>query len=397
MQTDNNDRDSLFSIFNSFGLRPTVLGYTRITQTCQKCIDNIFTNWENVEPEIFNYHLSDHAGQKVIFKVNKVKANILLYKRFFTVDNKMYFRKCLKEQNWLEVYSQKRTDVNEQWSVFILTFLNIFNHCFPKKPAYSNRKKRQSLFVSNEVADCKRKLDNLLVLSQKYNTYKNEYKKVKKDYDTLLAKERSDKYSDKILNSDNKIGTVWSICHEVTGKMSTSNECNLRGDPQTIADNMNQHLINIIPELLKSLKDIPFTCDIPDQVQSLYLRPVEAEELLSCATKLKNKFSSGEDEIPACIVKSCLEDVAEVVCYIINNSMKYGIFPDQLKFSLIIPIHKKDSVDLNNYRPISLLPSFSKIFELVILSRILSYAKKFEIFSQTQHGYLEGKSTTTAI
>lgn len=78
--------------------------------------------------------------------------------------------------------------------------------------------------------------------------------------------------------------------------------------------------------------------------------------------------------------------------------MKYSIYPDQLKFAIIKPLFKKgDPDDLGNYRPISLLPAFSKIFEMVMISRLLNFMNEHNIFSKFQHGYLKGKSTNTAI
>lgn len=128
------------------------------------------------------------------------------------------------------------------------------------------------------------------------------------------------------------------------------------------------------------------------------MQRVTNSELLDLANKMKNKYSSGDDQIPTSIVKLSTSKTVEVLNYIINNSLKFGIFPNQLKLAKIVPLHKEGSLDnLNNYRPISLLPSFSKIFERVMCSRLISFMNKCELLSTTQHGYLKGRSTTTAI
>lgn len=58
---------------------------------------------------------------------------------------------------------------------------------------------------------------------------------------------------------------------------------------------------------------------------------------------------------------------------------------------------KGDPEDLNNYRPISLLPSFSKIFESAMNSRLTDFFKMYDLLNNQQHGFQKGKSTQTAL
>ena len=78
--------------------------------------------------------------------------------------------------------------------------------------------------------------------------------------------------------------------------------------------------------------------------------------------------------------------------------MQLGIFPDKLKIAKIIPLHKGGKIDeINNYRPISILSSLSKIFEKVIKKRFIDFLKKHNVFSDYQFGFREGMSTTLAL
>jgi Notch-like protein len=70
------------------------------------------------------------------------------------------------------------------------------------------------------------------------------------------------------------------------------------------------------------------------------------------------------NEIPVKILKNCPYFIISPLIYIINRSLTTGIFPNRLTFPEIQPIYKKgDKNSISNYRPISLLTSFSKIFE----------------------------------
>ncbi|XP_045476376.1 uncharacterized protein LOC123682034 [Harmonia axyridis] len=132
--------------------------------------------------------------------------------------------------------------------------------------------------------------------------------------------------------------------------------------------------------------------------KSFYLKPTTSTEIENLGKSIKNKFSSGEDEIPIIIIKLALPAVSEIMSVIINNSFKYGIFPESLKLASIKPLFKEGKPeDINNYRPISLLPGFSRIFEMLMSSRLMNFFVENELFTDAQHGYLQGRSTRTAI
>jgi hypothetical protein len=78
--------------------------------------------------------------------------------------------------------------------------------------------------------------------------------------------------------------------------------------------------------------------------------------------------------------------------------MKYGIFPERLKYPVIRPNHKNgDKSLLSNYRPISLLTSFSKIVEKILYNRLISRLKKHEILNPNQYGFQEKLPTDNVV
>ena len=131
---------------------------------------------------------------------------------------------------------------------------------------------------------------------------------------------------------------------------------------------------------------------------SFFLTPVTIHEVLGIIKKLKNKMSAGYDEISSNLIKKCAEELAEPLSHIINNSFKHGVFPEALKLAIVKPIFKKgDPAVCDNYRPISLIPSSSKIFEVAMCTRLLSFFHTQKLISHSQHGYLRGRSVETAV
>lgn len=82
--------------------------------------------------------------------------------------------------------------------------------------------------------------------------------------------------------------------------------------------------------------------------------------------------------------------------YICNKSFQTGIFPDKMKTAKVIPIYKNgDKQFVSNYRPVSLLPQFSKILEKLFVKRLDSF--KNDLLNDHQYGFRSNRSTSLAV
>ena len=105
----------------------------------------------------------------------------------------------------------------------------------------------------------------------------------------------------------------------------------------------------------------------------------------------------GYDEIPMNIIKYVIQCIKYPLVHIFNASFLEGIFPNKMKIAKIVPIHKgKNKSNPNNYRPIALLPSFSKILEKLFHNRIEQFITSNNILNPNQHGFTKKKSTVSA-
>jgi Notch-like protein len=108
---------------------------------------------------------------------------------------------------------------------------------------------------------------------------------------------------------------------------------------------------------------------------------------------LKSTTFHAYEEISVKLLKTSSECIISPITYICNKSLSTGIFPDRLKCSEVKPIYKKDDKDnMNNYRPIYLLTSFSKIFEKVIFIRMYKHLKNNNILAKQQFGFTQHSS-----
>jgi Notch-like protein len=98
--------------------------------------------------------------------------------------------------------------------------------------------------------------------------------------------------------------------------------------------------------------------------------PVTSKDMIEFIKSIKNKKSSGYDEVSTNVLKASMPYILSPLTYIWNRSHSTGIFPSRLKYSQVHLIYKKgERTEMSNYRPISILTSFSKIFEKVTFNR----------------------------
>ena len=173
-------------------------------------------------------------------------------------------------------------------------------------------------------------------------------------------------------------------------------------DHKKIADEFNIFFSNIGSTLSASIKlddsTIAFTdyLDNPTEHRFSFSKITE-NETLTIINNLKSKNSSGNDDISNRLLKSIKCEISKPLTIIINQSLETGIFPDALKVAKVKPLFKKgDNCCLNNYRPISLLPTISKIFERVMYTQLYYYFNVNNLLSEQQYGFRSQHSTELA-
>ena len=130
---------------------------------------------------------------------------------------------------------------------------------------------------------------------------------------------------------------------------------------------------------------------------SIYLRTVDSTEVYNIIRNMKNKATLDSKVSPVKIANSDFK-FTDALAKVITSSFNDGIFPQQLKIARVIPIFKGGSKhDVSNYRPISLLDVFSKIYEKLMHNRVVEFMENNKSFHDMQYGFRTGRSCEHAL
>ena len=169
---------------------------------------------------------------------------------------------------------------------------------------------------------------------------------------------------------------------------------------EDIANTFNNFFTNIGPILDNEIpvSQRPDKVYLPPRIPHSLISPTNPEEINDLINSLDDTKSCGPCSVPTKMLKLVSKEISIPLSNICNTSFDKGVFPDKNKIAKVIPSHKKGSTtDVNNYRPISLLSTFSKIMEKLMAVRLNSYLELYEIIYPKQFGFTAGYSTTHSL
>ena len=412
--TDRPVNDYLDLIY-SYSIIPTVYKPTRITATSATVIDNILTNNEEIiQSSIIVTDVSDHFPTVLTIDIDLVYQNSkeknYLYKRNHSDHNISKFKQKLSDVTWHEILNN--VDVNDDYNKFTETLNALYDECIPIKKCKINRKKHpispwitKGLLksINNKNKLYKHYIKNPTeVKLQKFKTYKNKL-------NMLIRKSKRMYYFTKFEKSKNNMRETWKEINYIIGKgKKQSSQCKFRDDsgnvitdPQNIADQFNNFFVNVGPKLASDIQNSGKNYHeyLHERVpSSMFMNPIDEMEMVKIINKLKPNKSAGHDNIGNFIIKKVACEIVNPLTNIFNLSLSTGIVPKETKRAKVVPIYKKSDPDVfSNYRPVSLLPCFSKILERLVYERCISYIENHKILNEKQFGFRSKHSTCMAI
>ena len=230
--------------------------------------------------------------------------------------------------------------------------------------------------MTNEISECKSNFDKL-VSDSKENYFRSEGSKLSNTNTDIKS------YWKIIKNfvRTSKFPSIPPILREGTYVNDIQEKCdifnNFFADQCTVL-NTGSNLPDFIPLTNLKLRNVTLTKTL----------------IAKILANLDINKASGHDEISAKMIKMCGESLINPLYIIMENCLKRGVFPTVWKQANVVPIHKKNNKEIvNNYRPISLLPIFGKIFEKIIFDSLYSYLIENKMITPKQSGFIKGDST----
>ena len=242
-----------------------------------------------------------------------------------------------------------------------------------------------------------------------YDIYKNFRKKLK----SIIKLAKRKYYSIRFSNIQGNMKKTWGLINELRGKAKKPiNSCfkidsHLIEDKREIADGFNNFFASIARNMnakLHSSKPLPEVSDNTNKFRdylnkrvcnSIFLYECSSEEIMQIMKEFENGKAS---DLPIVALKKCANLISGHLSGFYNNFMKHGKFPKILKLGKITPVYKKGDVQiLDNYRPISIIPIFGKIFEKIIYNRLYSFFVSNAVIYNKQFGFRTHHSTGHAI
>lgn len=406
----NRDNQMLNNTLSSHNILRLSLAPTRITPTSISSIDFICTNLdkEQITSSVLHAGISDHTAQLCEIKQEATLSYQKSSKRrILNQENLNLLKAHLEQENWETVHNANSAET--AYKNFLSIIITTLDTVCPRKARRPRKRKTQ--IYADEEAKCLKAI--YLRCLRRYELTgtqadKNEMSKAKKDYDIRLKSIKRKAAVDHIAHAENKSKAFWQIINSERG-----NKCPKPSQPQLmiegenttnpllIANHLNKYFTNIADNTLKTQPRTKIQTIAQPQNTNYditQLPPTNESEVENIIKSLKPKTSAGLDEISAKMLKHCSEPLIRPLVRIINLSLAQGHFPSALKRSKVYPKLKNGSnIDATNYRPISLVPTFSKVIEKVVLKRLMDHCELHNLTTGNQHGFTKGRSTTSAI
>lgn len=391
---------------------------TRVTNKSSTCIDLLFTNHKDFDVSVIDNGISDHKclfySYNITNSLTEPTKHAYMYKRFFSNKNMLSFKKELAKLDWNKIILDNN-DINDNYNAFETTLQSILNVCIPcKKLKFKTKTCTKISWLTKGLKEsCRHKRLLKSLINQTNSDILKSYCKI---YQKILNKcvkaSKKFTYRNIIKKSNNKIKTMWNIVKDVTKTRKSHNPPNIKltvadvihDSPLVIANLFNDYFVSVGESSLSQSADGGYTrpCGRPPlkpALNSMYLQPTTEREVYKLIRRLPSKLSSGVDEIPSALIKTCINELVGPLTALVNQSFSEECFPEKLKVAKIKPILKKGGTkdNITHYRPIALLPVISKIFEKAMADRVYLFLEKFNLLNKNQYGFRKNRSTSHAV
>ena len=380
------------------GLAPLIGDPTHIDhrggKTSTSLIDVAFTNDCHASGHVLQTDITDHFS--IVITFNKTKPRKIVENRIAPLHDKksmQYMSDYLKCVDWTPVLSDASKNSFESFKTILHEARDV---CCPNVAKTAARNNLEEWFTPGLLISryTKTKLSRQARQTKcpirwaKYRLYRNIYNNLKRKAKILYYKKQF------ALNKQN-IRETWSLANQVCGRgrpqMGIGEIENCKTDLDK-ANAFNTFYKNIAPELAAKIPPSikPFNEYLPknDHISEMKFTKISPGGVIKILSKMQNKSSYSHDFISNKLLKCVSNEIASPVAHLINISLTTNYVPPDWKTAKIVPIFKSGNpAETTNYRPISLLPTLSKILEKEVARQTLQHLMKNNILYKWQFGF----------
>jgi hypothetical protein len=301
-----------------------------------------------------------------------------------------------------------KSNINEAYDEFWKIYTGIFDQKFPLRRIRFNKNihKLQNfmtngLLISRNTKNALHKTsiaDPTAANVKKYKDFKTIYQRVSRAAKKLYFLSKLE------ANASNPKKT-WETLNEILGKTKKSdtvekickNDVTI-SEPVEIANCFNtfftavgQQISDSVPPVQKNPEEfVNYDRAVPD----LLLQNTTPEHIQKVIKKLQPKMSYDANGVSSKMIKFIGDEISFPLAHIFNISLREGVFPEKLKLCRVIPIFKTGNpLECDNYRPISLLSSISKVLEKIVAQKLIAHLLDNDLLYVHQYGFLPNRST----
>ena len=153
-------------------------------------------------------------------------------------------------------------------------------------------------------------------------------------------------------------------------------------DSGTIAQALNNHFVGSVEDIARTFKTSGWSIGstIAEEKGQLFELEISRDKVVEIINKLKTTHSKDLFNLDIAFVKRHVSAQAEPLTHLLNTSIVSGTFPEAWKQARVIPIFKSGAVDqVNNYRPIRILPALAKILEKAVATQLMNHLESINI------------------
>ena len=415
-----------FDMLTSHGFLPQITMPTRFGQISGTLIDNFFFKSDNfsdtTKSGIFLKKLSDHQPYFLLIDIRLIKERT---PKFIQINNQT--EKAMdavkNELITCNLYNKLDTnllaDVNANYEILQDAIRTAKDKHMPTKLVKFNKyKHKKAKWITQGLLNSIRFRDRLYARLKREKPNTLEYNTIfinLKTFNSILK--RSIRAANKIhfeitfTKFHNDIKNTWKTINTIfsrnTKKESFPKKLSEDGNaigitnPLDIANHFNEFFTSIGQNLANSInysgdKNHRYYLQT-DQSKIFKFKEITEKCIEMVINNLSPKNSFGYDGISTILLKHISPSIVKLITLLTNQIINTGVFPNKLKLAKVIPILKKDDPTyVTNYRPISLLPTISKVIDKIFATQLSDYFEENNLFAPNQYGFRMGHSTEHA-